>query len=120
MIVERLRGAGLPIRGFQYQTGGGARDDYLERVAFRDGRISEVAGQSDVDAGGTIEVFASPSEANARRSQIVAEPRRDGAAEERTFAFGDTVVRLSTRLSSSQAAGYEEALRELFGFGRQR
>lgn len=91
----------------------GRPGQYTSKVTFTDSRIkaSDVEGteKGDVDRGGAIEAFASPSDAKARATYIQAIAKSLPAVAEYDYLHGTVLVRVSHYLTPAQAAEYKTA-----------
>ncbi len=121
-VVVKLRAAGLPIGKFRvYSTSTDANHllgrpgQYTGKVNFRDRRINVGGGGFAVSAGGSVEMFASRSDAKRRFDYVSAIFRSASPAipGERVYLVGNAVLRLSHVLTPPQAKKYEAALRRL-------
>jgi hypothetical protein len=95
----------------------GRPSQYTSKVTFSDIRISadDVSGtdKGDVDRGGAIESFASPSDAKARAEYIQAVTKSMPALSEYDYVQGTTLVRVSHYLTPKQAGEYKAAAANL-------
>ncbi|SFE34286.1 hypothetical protein [Streptomyces mirabilis] len=95
----------------------GRPSQYTSKVTFSDSRISadDVSGtdKGDVDRGGAIESFASPSDAKARAEYIQAVTKSMPALSEYDYVQGTTLVRVSHYLTPKQAGEYKAAAADL-------
>jgi hypothetical protein len=91
----------------------GRPNQYTSKVTFTDSRIKasdvEYTKPGDVDRGGAIEVFGSPSDAQIRAKYIQAVTKSMPALAEYDYVHGTAVVRVSHFLTPAQAAVYKTA-----------
>ncbi|MER6572607.1 hypothetical protein ABT288_42225 [Streptomyces sp. NPDC001093] len=91
----------------------GRPNQYTSKVTFTDSRIkaSDVEGteKGDVDRGGAVEVFGSPSDAQIRAKYIQTVTKSMPALAEYDYVHGAVVVRVSHYLTPAQAAAYQAA-----------
>ena len=91
----------------------GRPGQYTSKVTFTDSRIaaSDVSGtkQGDVDRGGAVEVFGSPSDAQTRAKYIQAVTKSMPALAEYDYVHGAVLVRVSHYLTPAQAQQYKTA-----------
>lgn len=95
----------------------GRPNQYTSKITFEDSRVSpaDVSGteKGDVDRGGSIEVFGSPTDAEARAKYIQAVTKSMSALAEYDYVHGKVLVRVSHYLTPKQAAAYKSAANEL-------
>ncbi|SOE31838.1 hypothetical protein [Streptomyces sp. OK228] len=95
----------------------GRPSQYTSKVTFSDSRISadDVSGtdKGDVDRGGAIEFFATPSDAKARAEYIQTVTKSMPALSEYDYVQGATLVRVSHYLTPKQAGEYKAAAANL-------
>lgn len=95
----------------------GRPGQYTSKVTFTDSRIKasdvEFTKPGDVERGGAIEVFGSPSDAQTRAKYIQAVTKSLPALAEYDYIHGTVVVRVSHYLTPAQAAGYKTAVNGL-------
>ncbi|WP_030172692.1 hypothetical protein [Streptomyces sp. NRRL S-813] len=91
----------------------GRPNQYTSKITFEDSRVSptDVSGseKGDVDRGGAIEVFGSPSDAKARADYIQTATKSMPALAEYDYVHGKVLVRVSHYLTPKQAAAYKTA-----------
>ncbi|MEU2715355.1 hypothetical protein [Streptomyces sp. NPDC007205] len=91
----------------------GRPGQYTSKVTFTDSRIkaSDVEGTQpgDVERGGAVEVFGSPSDAQVRAKYIQAVTKSLPALTEYDYVNGTALVRVSHDLTPTQAAAYKTA-----------
>ena len=93
----------------------GTPGGYTSKAAFTDSRINTAdlpgATTDNIQAGGTVEVFADASGASVRQQRIQQlEKNPPLLGSEYTFTDGTALLRVSGRLTAAQAAEYEAAL----------
>lgn len=95
----------------------GRPHQYTSKVTFTDSRIkaADVEGlkEGDVERGGAIEVFADPTDAEARAKYIQTVTQSLPALAEYDYVHGTVLVRVSHYLTPKQAGEYEAALKQL-------
>jgi hypothetical protein len=95
----------------------GRPSQYTSKVTFADTRIAaadvEGAEKGDVERGGALEVFADPSDAEARAKYIQAVTKSLPALSEYDYVHGTVLVRVSHYLTPTQAAEYKTAAERL-------
>lgn len=95
----------------------GRPNQYTSKVTFTDSRVkaSDVSGteKGDVERGGAIEVFANPTDAEARAKYIQAVTKSMPAFTEYDYVHGTVVIRVSHYLTPTQAASYKTAAAHL-------
>lgn len=91
----------------------GRPGQYTSKIDFTDSRIKasdvEYTKKGDVDRGGSIEVFADPTDAAARAKYIQAVTKSMPALAEYDYVQGTVLVRVSHYLTPTQAAEYKTA-----------
>jgi len=120
-VLEGLKDEGLPVGQSEIYTAEndpnellGRPGQYSGKVTFKDTRLStdDLAGDSfDVRNGGSIETFENEEDAATRQEYLKAVSEIPMFAEY-AFREGTVLLRVSTRLTPSQAAEYEAALKE--------
>jgi hypothetical protein len=95
----------------------GRPNQYTSKIDFTDSRIkaADVADSSkgSVDLGGSIEVFADPTDAQARAKYIQAVTKSMPALAEYDYVHSTVLVRVSHYLTPAQAGQYKTAAGEL-------
>jgi hypothetical protein len=95
----------------------GRPNQYTSKITFSDTRISandaSGADKGDVDWGGAIESFATPSDAKARAEYIQTVTKSMPALSEYDYVQGVTLVRVSHYLTPKQAGEYKAAAANL-------
>lgn len=120
-VLAKLKSAGLPITDSatvsEDNDGNhllGRPGQYVSKVAFADSRVGTPIDQTDPgnDAGGSIEVFASASHAQARSDYIQRMLKQLGpiAGTEYHYLSGLVLVRVTGDLPPSAAKDYETAV----------
>jgi hypothetical protein len=123
-VLAKLKSAGLPITDSATVTEAndgnhllGRPGQYVSKVAFADSRVGTPIDQADPgnDAGGSIEVFANASDAQARSDYIqqVLEKLGPMAGTEYHYLSGPVLVRVTGDLPPSAAKEYETAVTDL-------
>ncbi|NUR04247.1 MAG: hypothetical protein HOY79_49425 [Streptomyces sp.] len=91
----------------------GRPNQYTSKVDFTDSRIkaADVADSSkgSVDLGGSIEVFADPTDAQTRAKYIQAVTKSMPVLAEYDYVHGTVLVRVSHYLTPAQAGQYKTA-----------
>ncbi|MCW7941758.1 hypothetical protein AAW14_06395 [Streptomyces hygroscopicus] len=91
----------------------GRPNQYTSKVDFTDSRIKasdvQYTKKGDVDRGGSIEVFADPTDAQARAKYIQAVTKSMPALSEYDYVHGTVLVRVSHYLTPTQAGEYKAA-----------
>lgn len=116
-VVAALYRHGLPIDSPLVYTEAtdpegllGTMNQYTSKVSWFDRRVTN--GTDTVGQGGIVEVFPDADMAQERLRQLnLMLPSQAGAASQ----VNRVVMRLSTKLSSSQIAEYQDALKKMFG-----
>jgi hypothetical protein len=120
-VINRLRAKGLPIASFVTYTPRtdenhllGRQGEYISKVNFTDRRIpaaESVGDPTSIDAGGSVETFASSSDAQRRLDYVKSVTQSFQAFAEYDYLVGGTVLlRLSKVLTPAEAATYKRAL----------
>jgi Tfp pilus assembly protein PilW len=95
----------------------GRPGQYTSKITFTDSRINanDVDGldPDDVQRGGAIEAFGTPTAAKARADYIQAASKTIPALAEYDYVHGPTLIRVSHYLTPAQAAEYEKAAGKL-------
>jgi hypothetical protein len=95
----------------------GRPGQYTSKVTFTDSRIkaSDVIDSSkgSVDLGGSIEVFADPTDAAARANYLEAVTRLMSALTENDYLHGTVLLRVSHYLPPAQGTAYKSAAASL-------
>jgi hypothetical protein len=118
-VVTALKRAGLPIAAVRYYT---ARSDpnkllgrpfqYTGKANFHDRRIARAGDTFDVDNGGSVETFSNTADASSRFKYVQAIVKSTPLFAEYDYLEGTVMLRLSHKLTPSQAKGYERAFRK--------
>jgi hypothetical protein len=120
-VLQGLKDRGMPIgESIAYTAKNdpnellGRPDQYTSKVNFRDTRLKpdEIARGFDVQNGGSIEVFEDQDDATARKEYLKSIGKVP-LFSEYLYREGTVLLRLSHRLTSEQAAEYENALKDL-------
>jgi hypothetical protein len=118
-VLGQLRGHGLPIGEHVEYTAEtdpnellGRPGQYVSKVNFNDKRLTP-DDDFTVDAGGSIEAFASPDEAAARVAYIDSVTEGNAMLVEYHWANGPVVLRVSKGLTPDQADEYRSILEML-------
>lgn len=120
-VLAELQSAGLPITDSAAVTETndannliGRPGQYVSKVAFADSRVGQPIDQAAPgnDAGGSIEVFATASDAQKRSDYIQKSLANLGpaAGTEYHYLTGTALVRVTGVLPPSAAAAYETAV----------
>ncbi len=123
-VLVELRNAGLPITDSvtitETNDGNnliGRPGQYVSKVVFADSRIGTPIDRASPgnDAGGSLEVFASASDAQARSDYIQRTLQSLGpiAGTEYHYLAGTALVRVTGEMLPSAAAEYETAVARL-------
>lgn len=121
VVLAELQSAGLPITDSAAVTETndannliGRPGQYVSKVAFADNRVGQPIDQAAPgnDAGGSIEVFATASDAQTRSDYIRKSLASLGpaAGTEYHYLTGSALVRVTGVLPPSAAAEYETAV----------
>jgi len=113
-VVGALRSAGLPIGDsidFTAESDPnhllGRPNGYLSKTAFLDTRLERLTPDSvSADDGGSVEVFATPDQALARKTYIDGIGAASPMFAEYSYPAAEVLLRLSKRLTPEQAAQY--------------
>ncbi len=117
-IYTKLQTAGLPIDGLIIYDATtdpnhllGRPNGYTSKAAFTDNRItSKNTSPGNVDLGGTIEVYPTHEDAQARADYIAKiEKAMPMLGTEYDYINGSTLIRVSSTLTPEQAAAYNTA-----------
>jgi hypothetical protein len=121
-VIQQFRAAGLPLgdTDIVYTAATdpnhllGRPNGYLSKVSFIDGRINSTdvrdASPGSVDLGGSVEVFATQSDALARVEYITRiEKDMPLFGTEHDYVTGSVLIRVSSLLSPGQATEYLKA-----------
>jgi hypothetical protein len=119
-VVAKLKAAGLPIGAATDYTAAddpdhllGRPNGYTSKVSFVDTDIpaSQAAGQSGVDLGGEVEVFATAAQATTREQYIQGlESAAPLLGTEYDYTSGGVLLRLSQDLTPTQAQAFAAVL----------
>src|SRR5690606_39119827 len=116
-VLQGLQAAGLPIgtsveftaatdpNGLLGEPGG-----YIEKITFRDTRIPPDGDGLSLDSGGTIEVFESNGDAEARKRRLDTAAAGIRLGTEFSWVEGSVLLRVSPELEPEEARKYEDAL----------
>jgi hypothetical protein len=91
----------------------GRPNGYISKATFTDSRVasSPLITPGSVDAGGSVEVFADADSAQRRQQYIQGLQKASPLlGTEYEYLSGATLVRVSGKLTPTQAAGYQAAL----------
>jgi hypothetical protein len=115
-VITALRRAGLPIGTVRYHSPAsdpnkllGRPGQYTGKANFHDRRLR--GRDYTVDNGGSVETFASNSDASRRYKYVRAISTSSPLFAEWNYVEGTVVLRLSHELTPRQAKQYERALR---------
>jgi hypothetical protein len=117
-VISGLRSEGMRIGLTRYYTPTtdpnkllGRPGQYRGKATFRDRRVK---GETElaVDAGGSVETFASKSDAK-RRYDFVSALGKTALFAEYDYLEGTVLLRVSHNLTPAQAKAYERALRKV-------
>lgn len=117
-ILFALQNAGLPIDEYEMYTAEtdpnallGRPFQYTGKLNFRDTRIQPILDDFSTTNGGTIEVFGTPEDAQARHDYVMSVIQGNPILTEYLYLEGTVLVRVSSTLTPDQAAPYGEALK---------
>jgi hypothetical protein len=117
-VTAQLKAAGLPMTDVTVYT---AQDDpnhflgrphqYTSKTGWLDTRTGETSvSESGVDAGGSVEVFATADDAKARAKYVQGLLKASPIlGTEYDYLKAEVVVRVSGKLTPEQAAEYSKA-----------
>lgn len=115
-VIHAFRSAGLPIGDvveFTAETDSnsllGRPNQYIQKVNWKDTRIEE-QGDPGVSTGGTVEVFLTVGDLEARKAYVETISASASFLAEYSFANGLVLIRLSHDLTPDEAKGYENVL----------
>jgi hypothetical protein len=127
--IEAFQKSGIPIGSTVYYTAEndpnnllGRPNQYIEKASWEDKRIKQQPDYnpahkgSSIDLapeGGTIEIFASRENLEARKQYVEAVTSKMSPLAQYSYVHGNALIRLEKELTPSQAAEYEKALKEL-------
>lgn len=121
-VVKKLEAHGLPIGVRTVYTAAsdpndllGRPGEYTSKVNFRDTRIKNPPDPTDVDAGGSVEVFASSGAAKKRADYVQATTRGSYLFPDYGYRRDRVFLRLSSMLTPGQAKRYNAVLERLDG-----
>ncbi|GAA3083478.1 hypothetical protein [Streptosporangium carneum] len=120
-MVEALAKQGMPVTPtVTYDKASdpnkllGRPNGYTSKASFADQRVDPAkvptAKQGDVNLGGTVEVFATAEDAEARAASVKEAAKSGPTAGEYSYVKGPVVVRVSKELMPMDAQQYEGAL----------
>lgn len=125
LIADGLEARGLPITRFIRYSGTydpehalGRPGRYVSKVDFIDAR--RTSGNGGVQSGGSVEVYASSGDAQAREASLARRARRQPIRAEHDYRLGQVLLRLAVSLTAKQVAVYERALRDIVRSGAAR
>jgi hypothetical protein len=117
-VIAALKKAGLPIAASRVYTESndpnklmGRPGQYVGKATFHDRRIKDAA--LSVSNGGSIETFASKSDASVRFKYICAIAKSSPLFAEYDYLEGSVLLRIASDLTPTQAKGYETAFRRI-------
>lgn len=121
-VVDALIASGFPIENvIVYDEATdvnellGRPGQYIEKVSFADGRVEQYDPADPL--GGTIEIFKTKSDCDARRKYIQSVFDASPLFAMYMYQFGTVLARFEYALTPSDAAQYETALGELYKNG---
>src|SRR5262249_16257173 len=88
----------------------GRPGQYTSKVNFQDTRLQTAGNSTDVDAGGSVEVFPNDQSAANRKTYITGLAKGLPALTENDYLKGGILLRISKELTADQAGQYEAAL----------
>ena len=113
-VVAQLKASGIPIGQTVALTAEtdpnkllGRPGQYTSKATFADTRLPATAAPS-LDAGGSVETFASQADAVARFDYLKRVTAGNGALAEYDYMHGQALLRLSHMLTPDQAIAYEQ------------
>ncbi|HEY8766069.1 MAG TPA: hypothetical protein VIP09_02205 [Dehalococcoidia bacterium] len=116
-MVEALKTQGLPIAGSVAYTAAddpnkllGRPNQYISKGNFQDSRL-KTAEDFDTSGGGSVEVFASPDDAQRRATYLDGIGKAIPFLLEYEYVQGSVLLRLSSDLTPDQARQYQDALK---------
>jgi len=121
-ILSQFTAAGLPVGAVDVYTAAsdpthllGRRHEYTSKANFIDtGHGGQAAGSRiEVANGGSIEVFASAADANARGRFVTDVPPGASRVAEADFTSGNVLMRLGPKVSFGEERLYMDALTKL-------
>lgn len=115
-VIHAFRSAGLPIGDvveFTAETDSnsllGRPNQYIQKVNWKDTRVEE-QGEPGVSTGGTVEVFLTVGDLEARKAYVETISASASFLAQYSFANGLVLIRLSRDLTPDEAKGYENVL----------
>lgn len=115
VVVRRLRAAGIPIGHVTVYDAAndpnkllGRPGQYVSKAQFADRRADGQPGE--VSAGGSVETFASSDDSARRDKYVKAIAKSSALFAEYDYRRGAVLLRVSSRLTPSQASRYAAAL----------
>lgn len=116
-IVEYLLAAGVPIGEYEVYTAEtdpngllGRPLQYTAKANFRDTRLAPEYAEFEYSDGGTVEVFDSAEDAQARYDYVMGVMRESPILVHYLYLDAHVLFRISARFTPEQASVYEEAL----------
>lgn len=120
-LVAKLKAAGLPIGVVVVYTEAtdtnhllGRPHGYVSKANFSDTRVTATpSADPGADEGGSIEVFATAADLQARKAYLDKLAQGASIFAEYDYAEGPALLRLAATLTPSQAMAYDAALKKL-------
>jgi hypothetical protein len=121
-VLQKLKDRELPVGESVAYTAKtdpndllGRPNQYTSKVIFNDTRLNPdpMAKGFDVQNGGSIEVFKDEDDAIARAKYLKNLTKSLSPLAEYSYREGTVLLRLSHRLTPTQAAEYEDALKDI-------
>lgn len=119
-VLSGLQARGIPIGEYVVYTAEtdpnqllGRAGQYTAKANFRDATLQPEFADIDLNDGGTVEIFATVEDAEARRAYVEQQLSTLPLPPQYVYLEGTILVRLSHRILPDQAQLYEIALQEL-------
>jgi hypothetical protein len=124
-VIAQLKSAGAPVDSVQELTVEndpnellGRPGQYVGKALFHDSRLPSPKDSLhpdllDTDVGGSVEIFASPEDAERRARYVRAFTEGSGVFAEYNYLRDTIFVRVTKKLTPDQAAIYDRALGSL-------
>jgi hypothetical protein len=116
-IIQAMQAAGLPVGVYEVYTAEtdpnglmGRPLQYIAKANFRDTRIQPMFQEIDFADGGSLEIFATPEDAQARYDYVMGVIRETPSLSHYLYLEGTVLLRISGTLTPDEAAVYGDAL----------
>lgn len=124
-VLSELKAKGLPVgESFAYTDSNdpnkllGRPGQYVSKINFKDTRVvqqyvNNTGAKIEVSDGGSVETFASATDAQNRFKYIQAISKSSSMFAEYEYIQGDAILRISNDLTPAQAKVYADAFKQI-------